>query len=273
MALQTVEEYKRLPSAPADHRYAYGPDASHFADLFLPAAPGPHPVLVLIHGGCWQAAYGLEPLGQLARAITAQDSAVWNIEYRRLGNGGGWPHTLLDAGAALDFLLTIAKAACLDLSRVVTAGHSAGGHLALWLAGRWRLSVHSPLYAPAPLPVHGVISLAGIPDLAAAAREGICGAAVSDLLGGSPQQRTERYAAASPYALTPLGVRHLHIHGEDDEVVPVESVRRYVSYTRQAGDQAAVLTLPDAGHFELVDARTAAAAVFLHAVTTLFKPD
>jgi acetyl esterase/lipase len=272
MSCQTVEHYQQLPIVPADHRYAYGADASHFADLFLPAAPGPHPVLVLIHGGCWQAAYGLEPLGQLARAIAVQGIAVWNIEYRRLGNGGGWPHTLLDAGAALDFLPTIAKAACLDLSRVVTAGHSAGGQLALWLAGRRRLPVRSLLYAPAPLPVYGVISLAGIPDLAAAAREGICGAAVSNLLGGSPQQRTEHYAAASPYALTPLGVHHLHIHGEDDEVVPVESVRRYVSYALQAGDQATMLALPAAGHFELVDARTHAAAVFLRALTHLVKP-
>ena len=93
-------------------------------------------MLALLHGGCWQAEYGLTPLGQLAQAIADRGAAVWSIEYRRLGNGGGWPATFLDAGAALDHLRTLADEYALDLRRVVTAGHSAGGHLALWLAGR-----------------------------------------------------------------------------------------------------------------------------------------
>lgn len=151
MTLLTVDDYKRLPVEPGDYRHPYGRDRYQFADLFLPPTPGPYPVLVLVHGGCWRAEHGLEPIGQLARAAAERGIAVWNVEYRRLGNGGGWPATLHDVGAAVDHLRAVALRRNLDLSRVVAAGHSAGGHLALWLAGRRRLPVHSPLFMPNPL--------------------------------------------------------------------------------------------------------------------------
>lgn len=256
--LQTVEEYRRLPVVLAGRRYFYGTCASQFGDLFLPPNLGPHPVVVLIHGGCWRAEYGLEPLGQLAQAITARGVAVWSIEYRRLGEGGGWPDTFLDAGAALDHLRTLAGEHALDLRRIVTAGHSAGGNLALWLAGRWKLPARSPLYTPHPLPVHGVVSLAGIPDLAAAAVQEVCGSAVSELIGGLPSTRADRYADASPAALTPLGVPHAHLHGHKDDIVPLALVEQYAAAAVRAGDRATLEILPGAGHFELVDARTAA---------------
>ncbi len=271
MTLLRVEDYKRLPGEPCDYRHPYGRDRYQFADLYLPPGPGPYPVLALIHGGCWRAEYGLEPLGQLARAVAELGVAVWNIEYRRLGNGGGWPATFLDAGAALDHLRAVALRRNLDLSRVVAAGHSAGGHLALWLAGRHRLPVHSPLFMENPLAVRGAISLAGIPDLALAIKEGICGAAAGELIGGRPPQHAQRIGDASPRALTPLGVPHLHIHGEQDDIVPLASVLRYATYALETGDRATLLALPDTGHFELVDARTPAAEVFLRAVSGMLK--
>lgn len=271
MALLRVEDYKRLPVEPGDYRHPYGRDRCQFADLFLPPGPGPHPVLVLIHGGCWRAEYGLEPLGQLARAVAELGVAVWNIEYRRLGNGGGWPATFHDVGAALDYLRAAALRRNLDLSRVVAAGHSAGGHLALWLAGRHRLPVHSQLYMRNPLALRGVISLAGIPDLALAVEEGICGTAAGELIGGPPQQHAQRIGDASPRALTPLGIPHLHIHGEQDDVVPLASVLRYASYALETGDRATLLALPDTGHFDVIDARSPAADVFLRAVSGMLR--
>lgn len=257
-SLLTVEDYRRLPVAPGSRRSVYGAHPGQFGDLFLPAPPGPHRVLVLIHGGCWRAEYGLEPLGQLAQAIADHGVAVWSIEYRRLGDGGGWPETFLDAGAALDHLRSLASEHALDLQHVVTAGHSAGGHLALWLAARVKLPAHSPLHAPNPLPVRGVVSLAGIPDLAAAAPLNVCDGAIEALIGGPPVQQGERYADASPAALTPLGVPHVHLHGREDDIVPLTLVEQYVAAAARAGDQATLEIAPAAGHFELVDVRTAA---------------
>lgn len=256
-SLLTVEDYRRLPVVSASRRSIYGAHPGQFGDLFLPATPGPHRVLVLIHGGCWRAGHGLEPLGQLAQAIADHGVAVWSIEYRRLGDGGGWPQTFLDAGAALDHLRALAREHALDLHHVVTAGHSAGGHLALWLAARVKLPAHSPLYMPDPLPVCGVVSLAGIPDLTTAALLNVCDGAIEELLGGTPAQQGERHADASPAARTPLGVPHMHLHGREDDIVPLTLVEQYVTVAAQAGDQATLEVMPDAGHFELIDARTA----------------
>jgi len=253
----------------ASRRSVYGAHPSQFGELFLPTAPGPHPVVILIHGGCWRAEYGLEPLGQLAQAIADCGAAVWSIEYRRLGEGGGWPATFLDVGAALDHLRTLAGEHALDLRRVVTAGHSAGGHLALWLAGRWKLPAQSPLYTPNPLPVHGVVSLAGIPDLAAAAAQEVCGSAVSELIGGLPSTLADRYADASPAALTPLGIPHVHVHGREDDIVPLALVEQYAAAAHCAGDRATLEVLAGAGHFELVDAQTHAGGRVIAAVLAL----
>jgi len=271
MALLRVEDYKKLPIAPGDYRHSYGRDRCQFVDLFLPPTPGPYPVLVLVHGGCWHAEYGIEPLGQLAHAAAERGIAVWSIEYRRLGNGGGWPATFLDVGTAADHLRAVALRRNLDLSRVIAAGHSAGGHLALWLAARRQLAMHSPLFMPSPLPLCGVISLAGIPDLALAVEESICGTAVGELIGGRTQQYAQRLADASPHMWTPLGIPHLHIHGEEDEIVPLAGVLDYATHALATGDRATLLALPDTGHFELVDARTAAAEAFLRAACGMLK--
>lgn len=257
-SLLTVEAYRRLPVASASRRYAYGPHPSQFGDLHLPSSSGLHPVVALIHGGCWQVEFGLEPLGQLAQAIAAHGAAVWNIEYRRLGEGGGWPATFQDIGVALDFLRMLAEAHALDLNRVVAAGHSAGGHLALWSAARTKLPAHSPLFTPDPLPLRGVLSIAGIPDLAVAARRAVCDDTIVEMMGGAPHEVPERYACASPAALTPLGIPHVHFHGRNDAIVPIDLVETYVQSAVQAGDDARLVALDNTGHFEAVDAQTPA---------------
>ena len=115
---------------------------------------------MLVHGGSWREAYSAKPLGGICRALTGAGFAVWNIEYRRTGNGGGYPQTLLDVAQAADLLRSAVAEHALDLSRVVTMGHSAGGQLALWLAARPRVPESSPVYTANPLDVRGVVCLA-----------------------------------------------------------------------------------------------------------------
>ena len=134
MTLLTAEDYQRFPTVEPHHRFAYGPHSQQFGELTRPNSPPPHPVIVLIHGGGYREIYDLRPLGTVVAALAAAGFAVWNIEYRRYGNGGDYPQMFLDAGAAADYLPHIAEAHHLDLGRVITMGHSAGGHLALWLA-------------------------------------------------------------------------------------------------------------------------------------------
>ncbi|APW39189.1 hypothetical protein RD110_19840 [Rhodoferax koreense] len=257
--------------APAP-RAAYGPAPQQFGELRLPQVPGPHPVIVLIHGGCWRNRYDLVYITRLAAWLTAQGWATWTIEYRRLGDaGGGWPGTLRDAGAALDHLRRLAPAAGLDLGRVIVAGHSAGGHLALWLASRARLAPSSPLYAADPLPVAGVLGLAAITDL-----DGFrfgpadsCHGAVEPLMQGGPAEVPQHYADASPLRRLPLGVPQALLQGEEDDTVSADAVRDYAQAAARAGDAVRLWALPDAGHFDVAVAVQASEAALREALTWL----
>ena len=244
------------PPSP-DARIAYGLDAEQFGELWLPEGYGRYPVVALLHGGYWRARHGLAYMGHIAHALRSEGVVVWNIEYRRLGQaGGGWPGTLLDVARAMDFLRDLARKYPLDVTRVVVAGHSAGGHLAAWVAGRHRLPPGNPLYNENPLPVRGVVSLAGVLDLRLAWERRLSDAVVLDFLGGDPLAYPERYAAASPATLVPLGVPQAIIHGTSDESVPYEVSERYWQAACAAGDDAELITLPGVGHFALVDPRT-----------------
>jgi acetyl esterase/lipase len=246
-----------LPAPPADYRLAYGPGALHFGDLRLPAGTGPHPVLIAIHGGFWRNSYSMEYMGHLCAALADRGAATWNVEYRRVGDeGGAWPGTLLDVAQAADHLQQLAPSYNLDLRRVVALGHSAGGHLALWLAARPRIALSSPLYSPAPLPLNAAVSLAGVIDLSRAWELNLSDGAVLELLGSTPTEQPERYAAAAPQALLPLGARQLIVHGSDDESVPLALSQSYYEAAHAAGDDARMLILPGAGHFEPVDPRS-----------------
>lgn len=266
--LMTASDLVCLPAIPADHRLFYGAEPSQFGDLYLPQLSGPYPVVILVHGGCWRAQVGLEHLGQLCKAFTGEGYAVWNVEYRRLGNGGGWPMTFVDMAGSADFLRQIAETYALDLSRVVAVGHSAGGHLALWLAGRHRLPVDSPLYHAMPLPLHGVVSLAGVSDLVEEARRQVGGQACQELIGGSPDAFPQRYQQTSPRDLLPLGVPQWHIVGSADPIMPEDNVQQYVTFAAQC-DNVRLDILPDVGHFELGSPATSAWATVRHAVQTL----
>lgn len=251
--VMTAGDALALPRPVPDAQIAYGPNALQFGELRVPRGEGPHPVALVIHGGCWLAEYDLGYVAALADALAGEGIATWSIEYRRVGDdGGGWPGTFLDVAAAADTLRQLASEHELDLGRVLAVGHSAGGHLALWLAARARLDVDDPLRGGSPLPITGVVALAGIPDLKAYASPDGCGAAVPALLGGQPAEVPHRLALTSPMEMVPLGVRQILVTGGLDAIVPASQAREYQLAARAAGDSVEIIEVAGAGHFELI---------------------
>lgn len=257
---RSIPEILQLPVAEAE-RIAYGPGPLQFGELRVPAGKGPHPVVIVVHGGCWvsklgnldERAVALDLVRPIAANLTAQGFATWNLEYRRVGNeGGGWPGTFQDIAAGADHLRRIAKKKRLDLGRTVAIGHSAGGHFALWLAGRAKLPASSPLSAKNPLQLRGVVDLDGPGDLESVLglQERICGAPViHQLLGGTPESQPQRYREASPAALLPLGVPQEVFAGQMFAGI----TPGYVDAAKRAGDSVHADVDAKAGHFVFVD--------------------
>lgn len=221
-------------------RVPYGGEPLQFGDLRLPEHGGPHPLVVFVHGGYWQAIYNLTHAGHLCVDLAQYGVATWNLEYRRIGDPDGeWPSPLEDVLRALDHLPTLAKTAPIDLERVVLAGHSAGGQLALLAAGRSGITVRA------------VMSLAGVVDMRAIDHMGDDGGAIRRLLGSDPEQAPERWLEASPRAQIPLGFRYVLACGTED--VHCGPNREMFEAATAVGDAAELLELAGAGHFELID--------------------
>jgi acetyl esterase/lipase len=243
----------------ATQRIHYGASAQQFGDLWLPSGSGRHPVVILIHGGCWLAEMpGLEMMAYAAEDLRRHGLAVWSIAYRRLGEpGGGYPGSFEDIANAVDWLRNLAKSYPLDLGNVVVAGHSAGGHFALWAAARARLPKSSPLYRENPLRVKWAVSLAGIGDLAAFHDRGphACGEprTINELVGAARRGPWEIYSDTSPAALLPIGVPQTIVSGALDPIVPAAFGRVYAAKAAKAGDPVQEVTISGAGHFELID--------------------
>ncbi|GJD52768.1 hypothetical protein OPKNFCMD_5535 [Methylobacterium crusticola] len=247
-----LSAFRDLPRPEPTLQVAYGPAPSQAIDVFLPAGPGPHPVAVLIHGGCWSAATaGREQMRHLGPELTRRGLAVWSIGYRRANEaGGGYPGTYQDAGAALDRLAAEAALHRLDLARVVLVGHSAGGHLALWVASRASLPAGSPLHAPPLVVPRAVISLGGVGDLAAFARfvPLLCGPGILERLAPP-----DTLAEVSPAALRPPAGAVVMVSGVLDRLVPPWVAHDYARAARGgSGSAPRLVEIPEAGHFDLV---------------------
>ena len=219
-------------------RIAYGAHSEQFGEISRPAHRLHDGVVVIIHGGFWRARYALDLGRPLARDLAGRGFTCWNIEYRRVGNGGGWPTTLDDVGAAIDHLAQLD----VDTSRIVTIGHSAGGHLAVWAAGR---------SAPA-VPVTAAVAQAGVLDLDAAVRDRLGNDAVADFLGGAPRDIPERYSAADPVAAVPVSAPVLCVHARADDTVPIAQSESYVAAATAAGAVATLHEVPG-DHFSVID--------------------
>lgn len=250
--LLTAADLGTLTSPPADARIPYGSDPLQFGDLRLPDGPGPHPVAILLHGGCWLAEHDLRYFGALGTALMKRGFATWNVEYRRIGNaGGGWPGTFLDVARGADAVRTLSVDYGLDAGRVIAIGHSAGGHLALWLAARRQLAPSSEVYVEDPIQLTGVLALAPAAHLARLHAEGTCEAAVGRLMGGSPAMHPDRYHDGSPVERLPLRVPQIVLVGRHDATWrPIGEA--YHDLATRAGDQVALRVAPASGHFEMV---------------------
>jgi acetyl esterase/lipase len=225
----------------ASARITYGKDAAQFGDLYLPHGPAPHPTVLFIHGGFWRNTINLNQAANLCAALARAGAAVWSLEYRRLPDpGGNWAGMSDDIIRGAQHLVSLEARYSLDLTRIVAAGHSAGGQLALWLA------------AQRVIDLRGVVGLAAISDLRRAWALQLDGGVVRELLGGTPDRIPQRYAAASPAELLPISVPQRLLHGAADNVVPFDMSQRFA----KASGNAKLIPLPGAGHLDLIDPRS-----------------
>ncbi|GAB3528805.1 alpha/beta hydrolase family protein [Arthrobacter monumenti] len=232
-------------------RISYGPDASQYGELYLPEERSHPGIVVIIHGGYWRSRYGAELGVPLAKDLSRRGWVCWNLEYRRVGNGGGWPGTFEDIATGIDKLAELAPEHGLDLDAVVALGHSAGGHLATWAAGRYQL----PAGAPGPDPVvklTAVVSQAGLLDLRSAFDANLSNNAAAELLGGTPTEYPRRYEWADPLSQVPLRIPVYALHAEDDTAVPISQSTSYVAAAVAAGASADLIPVRG-GHFDLID--------------------
>jgi acetyl esterase/lipase len=249
------------------YKYQYGEDASQWGELFLPELPagGEHRgVVVVIHGGYWRSQYGAELGEPIAKDLAAHGMAAWNLEYRRAGNGGGWPNTFIDVLAGLDKLDDLASKHALNAGRVVALGHSAGGHLAAWAAGRGKLAQLGLPDADRQVPrksdasaVHltGVVSQSGLLNLSEAEKLNLSNGAVCNLLGGSSSKYPHRHRFADPMTTLPLAVPVIAVHGSEDTTVPLGQSESYVNAGTTAHMDARLVKVPG-DHYALIDPKT-----------------
>jgi acetyl esterase/lipase len=240
------DEVLTRPAPRPDCTVRYGPHPDHVADVRVPPAgrEPTGPLVVFIHGGFWRAAYDRSHTGPLAADLAARGYPVATVEYRRVGQpGGGWPGTLDDIVVAVERVPgLVGDRTGVDATRPVLAGHSAGGHLALWYAG-------DTATRAGPVALRGVLALAPVADLALAYRLGLGAGAVAELLGGGPADFPDRYASAQPgRPAVPVAI----VHGTEDDVVPTAVSRAYVH------EGVKRIELPGVEHYAVIDPHSTA---------------
>jgi acetyl esterase/lipase len=244
-----------------DARFIYGEDsAQQFADLRIPstkAPPGGHPVIVFIHGGAWRSEWSKNYTEAFVEALAAQGFATWDLEFRRIGHrGGGYPGTFEDIADGADHLTSIAASHMLNLDKVIVVGHSSGGHLALWLAGRSQLPESSPLFRVEPIKLRGAVSIAGVNDLELSYTLGNRTDVLTLIKADSLESGVPRLEETNPARLLPLGVPQTTMIGQRDSQWRLEMTSRFAEQSVAAGDISKVLIVPEANHMDVVDARS-----------------
>lgn len=249
----------------------YGKDSLQYGELYIPEGTGPFPTIVMIHGGCWLAEFDMNHMRALANAFRDEGYAVWNIEYRRVGHpGGGWPGTFLDVGAATDHLRELVREHPLDMKQVTAVGHSAGGHLALWLGMRHKLGRKSEIYSRDPLTLKSVLALEPGTVLRDLHHNQICGHVIDGLMGGSPKKFPTRYRDGSPAEQIPIGIPHTILVGWLSGFGMMGS--SYFFTAKAAGDkQVKIVEAPESGHFEMINPATSTWPIVLNALEELNK--
>ncbi|QYG07620.1 alpha/beta hydrolase [Janthinobacterium sp. PAMC25594] len=254
----SLDDYLALNGPAPTAQLAYGPAPSQYAQLFRPTGAGPFPVVVLVHGGCWTVAFGgIGQMRNVASALVAQGIAVWNVEYRRVDEpGGGYPGTYEDMHAALDSLRQHAPQYQLDVKRILAMGHSAGGQLVQWIAGREKLPKTSPLYRDSFLPIKNILSLGGLADLRHEKEliKSSCERDMAQLAGSASTERPDIYSDTNAADLMPNGSRTVLATGELDTISPPRVAHDYAARAKLAGDHAEVLILPGASHYDEIAA-------------------
>ncbi|MBQ1092161.1 alpha/beta hydrolase [Streptomyces sp. B93] len=270
------------PPVDPDRTAAYGGHPDQVVDFYLPrggpdgapAAEGSAvPLVAVLHGGAWRAAYDRRHITPFADFLARRGFAVAVVEYRRggaEGTAGRWPDTFDDIAAALDALPGLAREAVprADPRRTVLTGHSAGGHLALWAASRHVLPADAPWRTGGPAELRGVVALAPIADLAVADKLDVCGGSVRELLGPEPDFG-ERRAYADPALLLPTGIATTLVQGRTDVDVPPAVAEAYADAAAKAGEVVGLTLLEDVGHFPLIDPAADACAVVAEEIAQL----
>ena len=266
--IMTVEDLlAQLSSGEPGTKIAYGSDPLQFGELHVPEGDGPFPVVVFIHGGCWLAMYDITTTRPLAWALRDESIAVWNLEYRRVGNPGGtYPGLLLDIGSGIDYVKTLAADYPLDVTQVIVMGHSAGGHLALWAGARAKIPSDHGLYLADPLLPAGVVALAPAAALTQLHQQGTCDNVIDRLMHGSPAEYPDRYAYVEPARMAPIGVQHTALMGvHDTDWTPFGEA--YVTAARAIGDDTIERVMaPESGHFEVINPNSTTWPLVLKAV-------
>lgn len=273
--LLTWDQFLARPQPAPDHVIRYGDDPAQVVDLYLPVGPGPHPTVLMIHGGCWSQPWDRTLMNQAADDLKRRGYAVWNIDYWTLSDTAPSARPMLfnDVARAADALRGHAAAYRLDLSRVVTIGHSAGGHLALWLAARRNLPRGHYARGTDPLPIAAAISLGGLQDLELAARPpgSGCGTEVINrLVGRFVSAVPDPFADTSVPRMGALGIPQVLINGTEDRIIPTHYAEDYAGKMRALGDRdVRVRLVPGTGHVELIAPGSAAWTVAVEELARL----
>lgn len=265
---------KRRPVKP-DRIVRYGEAPQQFAELRFPEGDGPDPLLFVIHGGFWRNLYDLSHVSHLCAALTRKGIVTCNLEYRRVGDPqGGWPGTFQDIVDGTDRIIEeLRSEKHVDVSQKAVLGHSAGGHLALWLTSVQSVPEESELFCHPTHRIPQSISLAGICDLRQAWRDNLGNGSVAKLMGGSPDELPKRYRAANPIELLPTGGKQILIHGTEDEIVPISQSETFAQRGKALGADTSLVELKDTGHFELIDPESDGWKPVERTVISLFREE